>query len=148
MCHQWWSWKDEKGPTVGQLSEAEDVSSVHCYFICITNRDCFPPVPACNYLCACLFVVFFKSEGVHGHYMINILYSLKWRNCSKTPKANKTKKLSPPPNQNQTTLFYIYGVSHLKVFGEIKNIYTNWAALFILFDSSVASRLETSSVLK
>lgn len=62
---------------MGQLSEAEDVSSVHCYFICITNRDCFPPVPACNYLCACLFVGFFKSEGVHGHYMINILYSLK-----------------------------------------------------------------------
>lgn len=27
MYRQWWFWKDEKGPTMGQLNEAKDVSS-------------------------------------------------------------------------------------------------------------------------
>lgn len=54
------------------------------------------------------------------YYMINILYSLKLRNFSKTPIANQTKKLSaPPPNQKQTNHFYKYGINYLKIFREI-----------------------------
>lgn len=56
--------------------------------------------------------------------MINILYSLKLRNCSKTPEVKQTKKLSPPPpNQNQTNLFYIMELTTLKYSEKFKNIY-------------------------
>lgn len=80
--------------------------------------------------------------------MINILYSLKLRNCSKTPKANQTKKLSPPPpTKTKSTSFICMELTTLKYSEKFKN-YTDEAALFILFDSCIVSRLETSSVLK
>lgn len=61
MCHQWWFWKDEKGPTAGQLSEAENVSSMPLlFYLNYKYRLFFFSVSSMSvYMC-----VFFKSQKI------------------------------------------------------------------------------------
>lgn len=101
VCHQWWFWKDEKGSTVGQFSETENVSSVPLLLFFFQST-------ACQYVCVC---VFFKARRFEWTLH---LCSLTLKNCLETPKNKRKQK-----NSLKSNLFYIYGVNFLKFIREI-----------------------------